>query len=333
MSAIQNFSSKTLDLINRYQKHFTDWDNFSTVRVKPHSYKMNFDDLAKKELREKKWFIPQGVQILSHPLLANLDQDRTQYILGRFLLQFLEYGVLMEHEFVNASLAEIALGENGINLPEVMRLDAFKIYTDEGYHACFTLEAAQHIREYIGLPNTAWPLKNSRLEGLRKLIADAPAEDRSLIRFGIVAISETVAAKELTESMQNVVIDPIVNLFVDHAHDETKHCMYFSVLFEVVWEQLSEAERLRLGAYLPKILKAFVNINVYALQDTLSEIQIDKETANKIIQDSYPPDFAIKRALGVATVSFTVMRKIGIFRNPLIREAFIKEGFPEKVCQ
>lgn len=131
---LQKFSDKTLDAINRYKKYFADWDSFASVRTKSNSYRMNFDVLNHQKMRGKKWFIPQGVMVLSHPLLTNLDFDQTQYILGRFLLQFLEYGVLMEHEYVNACLAEVALGENGIRLPEVMRLDAFRIYTDEGYH-------------------------------------------------------------------------------------------------------------------------------------------------------------------------------------------------------
>lgn len=145
-------------------------------------------------------------------------------------------------------------------------------------------------------------------------------------------MSETVAAKELTESMRNIVIDPIVNLFADHAQDETKHCLYFSALLEVVWEQLSEAERLKLGMYLPRILKVFVNINTYALQDALTEIQIDSETASKIINESYPKDFSIKRALAVASVSFNIFRKMGIFNNLQIKEAFLNEGFPIEAC-
>ena len=223
------FSDQTQALILKAQKHFADWDDFAAVRTKEHTYKLDFDKLQ-NQLSQKTWFIPEGVAILHHKDLSHLDVDQKQYLIGRFLLQFLEYGTLMEHEYVNTITADLAFGECNYKLPSSMRLDALKIYTDEAYHAFFTLEAAQDIRDYIHLPsNGAWPLKNSRLEGLRALIDSVPEQDKFLVRFGITIVSETVAAKELIENMRHVVIQPIVNLFADHALDEKKHCLYFSL--------------------------------------------------------------------------------------------------------
>ena len=291
----------------RYAKYFDKWDKESAVRSKPNTYTMLVDGLS-AELRSKRWFLPAGVPILAHPLLKNLEQDKEQYVLGRFLLQFLEYGTILEHEFVNTILAEIAMGEFGIPLPDRMRLDAFKIYTDEGYHATFNMAATQQIRNYIGLPvSEAWPLKNSRLEGLRNLIPLDKSKENFLIRFGIVIASETIAPKELSETMQGIVIDPIYNLFVDHAEDEKKHCMYFSTLFEVVWNYLSADERKFLGMIFPKILKSFVDINKIALFDALEQIDVDRESAEIIIADSYPEDFCVNRALSVAHQLFIIL--------------------------
>ena len=323
------FSLMTHAAVESYRKHFSDWDSFAAVRIKPNTYRLDSEGLQ-KELHNKRWFIPQGIPLLSHPLLKNLSNEEVQYLMGRFLLQFLEYGVLMEHEYVNTITAEIALGECNFNIPEIMRLDGMRIYTDEGYHACFTLEAAQYVREYIGLPATAWPLKNSRLEGMRKLISDAPDNDQFLVRFGIVSISETVAAKELSESMRNIVVDPITNLFIDHAQDESKHCLYFSALLTVIWEQLSLEEKIKLGCYFPKILKAFVNINVYPLYEALNEIGVRGESAETIVTESYPVTFSVKRALGVATKSFDLFKRLQIFKHQDIRKSFIEEGFPEE---
>lgn len=227
------------ELVLRYRKYFESWDQVASVRSKPNTYQLANNQIH-SELKDKRWFLPAGVPILNHPLLKNIDKSQEQYLLGRFLLQFLEYGTLMEHEFVNTILAELALGECGIPIPDQMRSDAFKIYTDEGYHACFNLEATQQISDYIGLSTTdAWPLKNSRLMGLRKLVSQYSAKENLLIRFGIAAVSETIAAKELAENMKGVVIDSIYNIFIDHADDEKKHCMYFSMLWEVVWSYLS----------------------------------------------------------------------------------------------
>jgi hypothetical protein len=311
----------------RYAKYFDQWDQQSAVRSKTNTYTMLSDGLN-TELRNKRWFLPDGVPILAHPLLKNLDQDKEQYILGRFLLQFLEYGTILEHEFVNTILAEMAMGESGIPLPDRMRLDAFKIYTDEGYHATFNMAATQQIRNYIGLPvSDAWPLKNSRLTGLRNLIPLDKSKENFLIRFGIVIASETIAPKELSETMQGIVIDPIYNLFIDHAEDEKKHCMYFSTLFELVWNYISPEEKKFLGMIFPKILKSFVDINKIALFEALDKIDVDRESAEIIIADSYPEDFCVNRAMSVASSTFYNLERLGVYNIPGVRDEFIKEGF------
>lgn len=311
----------------RYEKYFDKWDQQAAVRTKPNTYSMRGDGLH-GELCNKRWFLPDGVPILTHPLLKNIDQDKEQYILGRFLLQFLEYGTILEHEFINTILAEMAVGESGIPLPDRMRLDAFKIYTDEAYHAYFNMEATQQIRNYIGLPvSEAWPLQNSRLTGLRNLIPQNKSKENFLIRFGIVVASETIAPKELSETMKGIVIDPIYNLFIDHAEDEKKHCMYFSTLFEVVWNYLSDDEKKFLGMAFPKILKSFVDINKIALHETLAKIDVDRESADTIIADSYPEDFCVNRALSVASSTFYNLERLGVYNIPGVREEFVKEGF------
>jgi hypothetical protein len=318
---------KEQDLVLRYQKYFDDWDATSAVRSKLNTYNMRPEKLN-SELKDKRWFLPAGTPILSHPLLKNIDQTQEQYLLGRFILQFLEYGTVMEHEFVNTILAELALGESGIPLPDRMRTDAFKIYTDEAYHACFNLEATQQMRDYIGLSmSDAWPLQNCRLVGLRKLIPQENSKEKFLVRFAIAVISETIAAKELVESMQGIVVESIYNIFNDHAEDERKHCMYFTTLFEVVWERFSAEERVYLGKIFPKILKSFVDINKIALFDALEKIEIDRDTAEIIINDSYPENFTIQRALSVASVTFRVFTRLGVFNLPGVREAFSNEGF------
>jgi hypothetical protein len=318
---------KERELVLRYQKYFDDWDTTSAVRSKLNTYSMRPEQLN-SELKDKRWFLPAGTPILSHPLLKNIDQTQEQYLLGRFILQFLEYGTVMEHEFVNTILIELALGESGIPLPDRMRTDAFKIYTDEAYHACFNLEASQQMHDYIGLPmSDAWPLQNCRLNGLRKLIPQENSKEKFLVRFAIAVISETIAAKELVESMQGIVVESIYNIFNDHAEDERKHCMYFTTLLEVVWEHFSSEERIYLGKIFPKILKAFVDINKIALFDALEKIEIDRDSAEIIINDSYPENFTIQRALSVASVTFRVFTRLGVFNLPGVREAFSNEGF------
>lgn len=320
-----NYNEK--ELVSRYQKYFDNWDTYAAVRSKPNTYRFEQYHLQ-TELKNKAWFLPSLIPIFKHPLLKNIDLETEQYMLGRFLLQFLEYGTLMEHEFVNTTLAELALGESGVPLPDRMRIDAFKIYTDEGYHACFNMEATQQIRDYISLPKSeAWPLQNTRLIGLRKLIPEGKTKESFLIRFAITAVSETVATKELAESLKGIVVEPIFNIFMDHAEDEKKHCMYFSTLLEVVWNYLSDDEKKLLGIYFPKIIKAFVAINHMALHDILEKVGFDHESAEVIINESHPADFNVQKALAVGSVTFRIFERLGVFNIPEAKQSFIQEGF------
>lgn len=182
-------------IVGRYQKYFEKWDEEAAVRIKPNKYRFSNGELD-SELKSKRWFLPAGVIILNHPLLKDIDQSQEQYLLGRFLLQFLEYGTILEHEFFNVILAELALGETGIPIPDRMRLDAFKIYTGEAYHAYFNLEATQIIRNYIGLSTEdAWPLKNSRLNSMRDLPPQNDRHKNFLVRLGIAIASENNSTK------------------------------------------------------------------------------------------------------------------------------------------
>lgn len=320
-----NYNEK--ELVSRYQKYFDNWDEYSAVRSKPNTYRFDNYQL-KANLKDRKWFLPTLIPMLQHPLLKGLEPDKEQFLLGQFLVQFLEYGTVMEHEFVNTILAELALGECGIPLPDRIRMDAFKIYTDEGYHACFNMEATQQIRDYISLPKSeAWPIRNTRLMGIRKLIPEGKMKENFLIRFALVAISETVATKELAESLKGIIIEPIYKIFIDHAEDERKHCMYFSTLLEVVWNYLSSGEKKFLGINFPKIIKAFVDVNTIALHESLASIGIDRETAEIIITESYPADFSMQRALAVGSVTFRIFNRIGVFNIPEARQSFINEGF------
>lgn len=77
----------------------------------------------------------------------------------------------------------------------------------------------------------------------------------------------------------------------------------------------------------PKILKAFVDINKIALYDTLEKIGIDYACAEKIISDSYPPDFCVNRAYSVAASTFYNLERLKVYNIPEVKKEFVNEGF------
>lgn len=68
------------EMVWRYQKYFEKWDEVSAVRSKPNIYRLAQDQLN-VDLKNKKWFLPSVLPILSHPLLKSIDQDQEQFLL------------------------------------------------------------------------------------------------------------------------------------------------------------------------------------------------------------------------------------------------------------
>ncbi len=321
------FSEKTQHSILTTSKYFCDWDQSAAVRSKQHSYDLSPLNL-KKQLVEKMWFIPSSIQILKHPVLQPLDRDQQQFIAGHVMLHFLETLAFFEHEYVNKIMVDMAFGSHSYNLPDILRRDALKVYTDEAYHSLVMLEATQAIREHLNLSQeTAWPLVSPRIDGLQELIDTAPQGDAFLIKFGIAFVSETTAVKELLNASDRIVVDPIANLINDHAQDEMKHCLYFTTLFEVIWEQLTLEEKTKLGNYLPSIIKRFSRLNDAPIRKSLYELGFSKDVIQKVAQQTYTEDLWVKRAKNSSAPTFRILKRLEILDDLKFKQSFISEGF------
>lgn len=312
------------DMAN-YQTHMDQWNEISAVRTKENLY--NYSTITDKALKDRDWFLESAYPILSHPLLASLEKKEKQYLLGFFLLSFLEYTTVLEHEFVNSVTVEIAQNFYGDILPERMRIDAYKIYTDEAYHAYFTFEGACQIREYLNITRKIGPFLHTRLTKLRDLIQNAKKEDQFLVRLGLVTISETVIAKEIHQQMQGIVIEPTYHMFRDHLLDESRHGLYFSTLFKIIWPQLSKREQETLGFYLPKILSAYAEPNLIELEEGLSALNYLKSDIDQVINEYYTPHFLINSVHKITSATFRLFAQSGVFDSPIIKEYFENAGF------
>ncbi|MDQ3790979.1 MAG: diiron oxygenase, partial [Actinomycetota bacterium] len=88
-----------------------------------------------------KVFYPQRlVPYLAHELLADLPESQRRALTIRHLYQFLLSTTHLETRVVNVTAELIANNRAGLDLPNTVRLDAFKVYCDEGYHALYSLD-------------------------------------------------------------------------------------------------------------------------------------------------------------------------------------------------
>ena len=113
-----------------YIKTKKDWDKRSSVRTSNETYDLNFNELDSND--NPNWHMSTYAGILQHEKLKSLSGDQKKFILGTQLLEFVSKTTIMEVDYVNKVANNIALGKYNFDIPNLLKLDALKIYTDEG---------------------------------------------------------------------------------------------------------------------------------------------------------------------------------------------------------
>src|SRR5205823_8986373 len=138
----------------------------------------------------------------------------------RHLYQFLLSTAHLETRIVNRAAERIANGRSGVDLAMPARLDAFKVYCDEGYHALYSLDLADQIAAETGIGVPPWDYGGfvDRLERTaRRLLPEAP-ELAPLLQ---AVVFETLITAVLNEiPTDGSVLTVVRDLTRDHARDE-----------------------------------------------------------------------------------------------------------------
>ena len=121
---------------NLYRKASSLWDKNASVRSSKETYefKSEFNNKSSDNLN---WSFKEFTPILSHKNFNDLSEKDQKYIMGMQLLDFVIKTERFEIEYVNKVSADISLGNFEFKFSDEIKLDALKIYTDEGYHAFF----------------------------------------------------------------------------------------------------------------------------------------------------------------------------------------------------
>ena len=98
-----------------------------------------------EEPRELVYFPPELVPVAQHALVQELGADTVDRVLIQQLHTYLEFTSELEHGAVNPVAAMISRRRSGFDLPETMIEDAYKIYTDEAWHAQFSDDLGRQV--------------------------------------------------------------------------------------------------------------------------------------------------------------------------------------------
>ncbi|HEU5378304.1 MAG TPA: diiron oxygenase [Ktedonobacteraceae bacterium] len=299
-----------------YESKLKDWYGRASVRVKPQ--RVLIDEEAEGQI----YFPPELVPVSQHQLVRNLGEWAIRRVLIQRLYMYLEFTAQLEHDVVNRVAHQIAHQQLGVDLPMEMVLDAYKIYTDEAYHAQFSAELKYQIELATGVaPNPTGAPRCLRL--LRELLLSVPIEMRQLAEVFFTIVSETLISAILSQIPRDKRIVGTVRLLVaDHAEDEGRHHAYFAKLLEFLWPQLNLKQKLIIGPLLSRFVLAFLEPDYAAIECELAGCGLKQSEIQQIMQESYPHSTVAADIREAAKATLRLFERNGVFVNRQIWDAF-----------
>jgi len=281
------------------------------------------------EQEEGKTFFPARlVPYLEHDEVRLLPPGRQRELTVRHLYQFLLTTTHLETRMVNRAAEMIALGQSGVDLPVPVRMDAFKVYCDEGYHALYSLDLADQIAAVTGIA-----IQPCDYGGLVTDVADAgrrlmPGEPR-LARLLQVVVFETLITAVLNELPGDPsVVSTIREMMRDHARDEGRHHRFFAAFLHELWVRLEPSLRVQAAFAMPALISGCLGWDVEPVRASLRLAGLDEDTAGRVVRDCYSGDDgeAADRKKQICQATVRMCESAGVLAVPGAMEEFASHG-------
>ncbi|MFJ5774852.1 diiron oxygenase [Streptomyces sp. NPDC093094] len=276
--------------------------------------------------RGKVFFPAALVPYTAHEAVRDLPAERLRELTVRHLYQFLLSTTHLETRVVNAAAEPVANGRAGLDLPAGLRLDAFKVYCDEGYHALYSLDLADQVAAVTGIAVPGWDyggfVERLRETG-RELLPGAP----QLAELLQAVVFETLITAVLNEvPADGTVAGPVRDLLRDHARDEGRHHRFFALFFKELWVRLGPADRARTARALPALIRAALTWDLGPVHASLRLAGLDEDTARQVVADTYGAGPGDRRLNEMARATLRLYATVGVFELPGAREHFAAHG-------
>jgi hypothetical protein len=298
-----------------YASPFGSWHSRASVRTKPRR------QVGEQEPREHVYFPPELVPVSQHALVEELGVETVDRVLIQQLHTYLEFTSELEHGAVNPVAAMISRRRSGFDLPETMIEDAYKIYTDEAWHAQFSDDLQRQVAVKTGVGPSVFEEPNffRKLKGFQR---DLGPDEQRLVMIFFTIISETLISTILSGIPTDPrVVTAVRELVADHAQDEGRHHAYFSRLLEYAWPRLNKAHRELIGPLLPEMILAFLEPDFVAIAGNLRACGLTAEQIDQVMTESYPGESVRD---GIRVGSRAVIRhfeRVGVVEDPRTAEA------------
>ena len=309
-----------------YIKTKKDWDKRSSVRTSNETYDLNFNELDSSD--KSNWHISTYAGILQHENLKSLNDDQKKFVLGTQLLEFVSKTTIMEVDYVNKVANNIALGKYNFDIPNLLKLDALKIYTDEGYHAHFSQKMYDQIKEYYNIEDDLNIYTKDFFNKVDKIGSSHEKKYDHLSQLALVIVSELIIVQDMTDEMKGIVYEPIREMFKNHILDETYHANYFKTVFQIIWPQLSEKEKEIMGLNLLESIIILGEPRVSIYYYSLSRLGFTNDFISRCIKEIYETEeWKVNKIKKRMSQIFKLLDSCGVFKIPSVDKEFKNKGF------
>ena len=298
-----------------YTSPFRTWHSRASVRSKPRR------EIGEEEPRDHVYFPPELVPVSQHALVQELGADTVDRVLIQQLHTYLEFTSELEHGAVNPVTAMISRRRSGFDLPETMIEDAYKIYTDEAWHAQFSDDLQRQVASKTGVGPTMFEEPNF-FRKLKAFQLDLVPDEQRLVMIFFTIVSETLISAILSDIPEDPrVVMAVRELVEDHAQDEGRHHAYFNRLLEFTWPRLNKSQRALIGPLLPEMILAFLEPDFVAIAGNLRACGLTAEQIDQVMTESYPPAMVSDGIRSASRATIRHFERVGVVEEPRTAEA------------
>ncbi|WP_369173400.1 diiron oxygenase [Streptomyces sp. R28] len=302
-----------------YRSPFGNWYERAGVRQAPRR-------VLEGDEQERYYFSPDLVPIAHHPLVKGLPAGCFEEVLVQHLYRYLDFTARLEYVVVNRTVLGIAQGSVGVELPEEMRFDAYKIYCDEAYHTLFSADLSRQVQQRTRVVPRL-PDEPYFLVRLREILEELPSQDRALAEMLFVIVSETLISASLAEVPERSdVVAAVRSTVRDHASDEGRHHAYFAAFLRYLWGQLSASERRRSGLLVPRLIETFLQPDLPAVREELAGYGLSRDEAEHVVAETYTREAVGDHLAATSRQTVRYFEALGAFDDPEAAEEMRRLG-------
>lgn len=264
---------------------FKNWEKNATLRTAP---------LHTIESLGNARFLSSSVSpILNLECITELNQSEIRFVEIQLLYRYLAFTEYLETKLVNPQILEIANDSYGLGFPQIVKINAYKIYCDEAFHVLQAFNMIDQIHQLTQVLPLAFNVDiNDRLKQLEK---EFHPSVRAYFSLFFVAVSECLVSQELNGYVKDQSIhSEILALMRDHARDEALHAAFFVNILEHLHQKLGPEKFNHFVEMIPKMLEAYLLPNEEDIKLILEQLKtpsvVDKFTS-KAVRENYSEAF------------------------------------------